>query len=591
MKSFLKYTLATIVGFIISSIVVLLIMIGIISAAVSSSKDKDVEIKDNSILYVKLDKPIADRAPNNPFANFDIGSMEPDTKLGLWDDILENIEKAKTDDKIKGIYLDLSIIPAGIGTIEEIRNALIDFKESEKFIVSYSEVYSQKAYYLASVADEIYLNPEGMFDFRGLRSQIMFLKGTLEKLDIEPQIIRHGKFKSAIEPLVLDKMSEANKEQTMKYVGSIWNNMVEQISESREIPKEQLLEYADDFNLVVSEDLVDKKLIDGLKYKDEIIDLMKEKLGLEDKDKIHAVKLTKYTNVPKPKEYKGLAKDKIAIVFAQGGIQSGEGDEETIGSERISKAIRKARKDTTIKAIVFRVNSGGGSALASDVILREIKLATKEKPVIASMGDVAASGGYYVLCAADKVLANPNTITGSIGVFGVIPNMQKMFNKKLGITFDGVKTNKYADFADINRPLTAEETDLLYQMVEKTYDVFITHVSEGREMEKDEVDRIGQGRVWSGVDAIELGLIDEFGGLKKAVELAVAETGLEKYRIVSYPEQKDPFEELVKQISGETKVRILQNELGTNYKYYKRIKEISEMKGVQARMLQDIEIY
>lgn len=590
MKSFLKYTLATIVGFILSSLIVILIMVGVVSSIVSS-KDKDAEIKENSILYVKLDKPIADRAPNNPFANFDIGSMEPQTKIGLWDDVLENLEKAKTDEKIKGIFLDLTIIPAGIGTIEEIRNALIDFKESGKFIVSYSEVYSQKAYYLASVADEIYLNPEGMFDFRGLRSQIAFLKGSLEKLDIEPQIIRHGKFKSAIEPLILDKMSEANKEQTMKYVGSIWAHMVKKISEARGIPEEKLNEYADNFELIVSDKLIERKFIDGLKYKDEIIDNLKEKLELEDKDKIHAVKLKKYTKVPKKKEYKGLAKDKIAIVFAQGGIQSGEGDEETIGSERISKAIRKARKDTTIKAIVFRVNSGGGSALASDVILREIKLATKEKPVIASMGDVAASGGYYVLCAADEVLASPNTITGSIGVFGVIPNMEKMFNKKLGITFDGIKTNKFADFADVTRPLTPEEKDLLHNMVESTYDVFITHVSEGREMGKEEVDRIGQGRVWSGADALEIGLIDRFGGLKEAIAIAEEKTGLEKYRIVSLPEQKDPFEELVKQLGGSVKASIIESELGQNYKYYKKIKEVSEMSGVQARMLQDIDIY
>lgn len=591
MKSFLKYTLATIVGFVVSSLIVILIIVGIISSAVSSSKQKDTEIKENSVLYVKLDKPIVDRASKNPFANFNFGSMEADVKIGLWDDILENIEKAKTDEKIKGIFLDLSVIPAGIGTIEEIRNALLDFKESEKFIISYSEVYTQKAYYLASVADEIYLNPEGMFDFRGLRAQITFFKGTLEKLDIEPQIIRHGKYKSFIEPLILDKMSEANKEQTMKYVGSIWNHMLKKISESREIPVDKLNEYADNYQLVVSEDLVNKKFIDGLKYKDEIIDILKAKLDLKEDDKIQIVKLQKYTSVPKLKEHKGLAKDKIAIIFAQGGIQSGDGDEETIGSERISKAIREARKDSTIKAIVFRVNSGGGSPLASDVILREIKLAKEVKPVIASMGDVAASGGYYVLCAADEVLASPNTITGSIGVFGVIPNMQKLFNKKLGITFDGIKTNKLADFADISRPLTPEENDLLYTMVEKTYDVFITHVSEGRELEKTEVDRIGQGRVWSGADALELGLIDRFGGLKDAVAIAQEKAGLEKFRIVSLPEQKDPFEQIMKQLGGDVKASFIESELGENYKYYKRIKEISEMSGIQALMLEEIDIY
>jgi protease IV len=591
MKSFLKYTLATIVGVIVSSLFVILIFVGIVSSVVSSSKDKETEIKENSVLYLKLNKQIVDRAPNNPFANFNFGNMEPDTKLGLWDDILENIEKAKTDDNIKGIYLDISVIPAGIGTIEEIRNALIDFKESKKFIISYSEVYSQKAYYLASIADEIYLNPEGMFDFRGLKSQTMFLKGALEKLAIEPQIIRHGKFKSAVEPLFLDKMSEASKEQTMKYVGSIWNHMVKKISESRDISVEKLNEYANNYQLGVSIDLVDRKLIDGLKYKDEIIDILKLKLELEDKNKVRIVKLKKYTDVPKKKEYKGLAKDKIAIIFAQGSIISGEGSEQNIGSERISRAIRKARKDSTIKAIVFRVNSGGGSALASDVILREIKLATKEKPVIATMGDVAASGGYYVLAAADEVLASPNTITGSIGVFGVIPNMQKLFNKKLGLTFDGIKTNKYADFAELSRPLTLEEKEMFQNYVEKAYDTFITHVSDGRQLAKEEVDRIGQGRVWSGADALELGLIDRFGGLDDAIAIAVKKTGLEKYRIVAYPEQEDPFEQIMKQLSGDVKVRLIESELGENYKYYQRIKEISEMNGIQARMLQNIDIY
>jgi len=456
MKSFLKYTLATIVGFIVASLLVFFIFFGIIAGAVSSTQEKDVKIEENSLLYVKLDKQIVDRAPKNPFADFDFNAMSPNQKLGLWD-ILENIEKAKTDDNIKGIFLDLSVIPAGIGTIEEIREALIDFKKSEKFIISYGEVYSQKAYYLATVADQIFMNPEGVLDFRGLRTQIMFIKGALEKLDIEPQIIRHGEFKAFAEPFMLDKMSEANKEQTNKYLNSIWDHMVTKIGEQRNITSELLNQYANEFTLVPDEELITKNLIDGFKYKDEIIDLLKEKLELDTDDKIKSVRLSKYSKVPKKKAYKGLAKDKIAIVFAQGSIVSGDGTEENIGSERISKAIRKARQDSTVKAIVFRVNSGGGGALASDVILREIELATKEKPVIASMGDVAASGGYYVLAKADEVLANPNTITGSIGVVTIFPNMEKLFNKRLGLTFDGVKTNDLADFGEINRPLTAEE--------------------------------------------------------------------------------------------------------------------------------------
>ncbi|MCK4662320.1 MAG: signal peptide peptidase SppA [Bacteroidales bacterium] len=590
MKNFLKYTLASIVGFLIANLILFFIFIGIIASVVASSKDKTVKVKPKTVLHIKLDKPIVDRASNNPLDNFNFGDIESSYKLGLYD-VLQNIEKAKTDENIKGIYLELFVIPAGIATIDEIRNALIDFKESGKFIISYSDYYTQSAYYLASVADKVYLNPEGTFDFKGLRAEIMFIKGSLKKLGIEPQIIRHGKYKAAVEPFILDKMSDANREQTSKYVNSIWEHYIKGISTQRDISTDKLSEYADNYKLIVSEDLIDKKLIDGLKYKDEVLAELRDLLEIDAKKEINSISLNKYTKAPKKHKQKGLAKDKVAVIFAQGLIQMGKGKEDVIGSERISKAIREARLDSTIKAIVLRINSGGGSALASDIILREIILAKQVKPVIASMGNVAASGGYYIACAADTIVASDVTITGSIGVLGIIPNAKELLNDKLGITFDGVKTNKFSDFIGIDRPMRPEEKEIILEMIENVYDVFITHVSNGRNMTKEAIDEIGQGRVWSGTDAKEIGLIDVFGGLNKSIEIAVEKAGLEKYRVVSLPKQEDPFEQIMKQLTGDVKTAILKEQLGAQYKYYEKIQKFSKIKGIQAIMPYEIDVY
>ena len=591
MKQFFKFMFASMLGVFLAFLLAFFIFIGIITAIIASAdSDKGVKVGPGSVLHIKLDEAISDRASKNPFENFDFNSFSSKPQLGL-NEVLESIEKAKSDDNIKGIFLDVCVIPSGIAMIEEIRNKLIEFKESEKFVISYSESYTQGAYYLASIADTMYLNPQGSFDFKGLGGELMFFKGALEKLEIEPQIIRHGKFKSAVEPFMLDKMSEENRKQTMTYIGSIWNHILQGISETRNIPVLELNNIANGLLIQKAEDAVTHKLVDQLAYKDEILEILKEKTAAESIEKIKMVTLAKYNKAEVESDKTEITRDKIAVIYAVGAIQSGEGDNETMGSERISKAIREARLDEKVKAIVLRVNSPGGSALASEVIWREMVLAKKDKPVIVSMGNVAASGGYYIACAADTIVCNPNTITGSIGVFGVLFNGQKFLNNKLGITIDTIKTNHYSDFGSATRPLTASEREIIQKMVENVYDVFITHVAEGRGLTKEMVDSIGQGRVWSGEDAIKIGLVDVLGGLETAIDIATSKANLEKYRIVSYPKQKEPFAEIMAQLTGDAESILVKRELGENYKYYKQLQNTLKSSGIQARMPYEIDFY
>ena len=583
---------ASMLGVFLAFFLGIVVLFGMIAALVSSADSKkEAKVEPNSVLHINFESQINDRSSNNPFENFDFGSLSGKKSIGL-NDILENIEKAKTDDNIKGIYIDLQSVPAGIATIEEIRNKLIEFKESKKFIVAYSEAYSQSSYYLASVADEVWLNPEGIIEFKGLGAQVMFFKGLLEKMEVEPQVIRYGKFKSAIEPFILDKMSEANREQTMKYMGSIWNNIVKGIAESRKLTPEQLNLIADSALVQNAKDAIEQKLADKLYYKDQVLDDLKDRCGLEDAKKLKMVSMAKYTDAPKPKkkEDKGLAKDKIAVIYASGSIEGGEGDDQTIGSDRISKAIRKARLDENVKAIVLRVNSPGGSSLASDVIWREVVLAKAAKPVVASMGDVAASGGYYISCAADTIVAQPNTITGSIGVFGLLMNLKNLMNNKLGITVDTVKTNHYADLGSAFRPLTQAERDIIQNSVNEIYDAFITKVADGRDMKKADIDSIGQGRVWSGADAKGLGLVDVLGGMEDAIEIAAGMAKLDHYRVAEYPEQKEPFKAFMEELQGQGEDVMLKKSLGENYRFYKTLDDMRKMEGIQARMPFDIYI-
>lgn len=587
MKNFFKHLLITILGVFISLLLLFFVMIGVIGAMVSSG-DKETVVKENSILYVDFNQAIVDRASDNPFKGFDFMSMQPQSSMGL-NKILKAIEGAKEDPNIKGIFMEIDAVGAGAATIEEIRDALIDFKTSGKFIISYSDTYSQKAYYLATVSDKVYLNPEGMVEWMGLRSEIMFFKGALEKLGVEPQILRHGKFKSAVEPFMLEKMSPENREQTLTYMGSIWNHWVDGISKTRNVSVEELNRLANDMEIFNGKSCIDNKLVDSLIYKDQLIDKLKALTETPEKEDLKTVTLAKYFKAPAKKAK--FSKDKIAVIYAQGEIGMGEGSEDAIGSDGISRAIRKARRDSTIKAIVFRVNSPGGSALASEVIWREVELANKVKPVIVSMGDVAASGGYYIAAPATTIMASPTTITGSIGVFGLFFNLQNVMNKKLGINVDVVKTNDHADFFSQFRPMTAEEKAVGQKFIEETYQTFIGHVAEGRSLEVEKVDEIGQGRVWSGVNAKDIKLVDEFGGLNAAIKLAAEKANLEKYRLVELPEQKDPFQEIIKGMTGEAKAFFLKDELGATYKHYNRIKSMLNNQGVQARIPYDVEVY
>jgi len=589
MKSFLKYTLATIVGLLITGLLFFVIFFSVVGSMISKGEEP-ARIKSHSVLEVNLSHMIMDRTSKDPFANFDFQSLSPKKTLGL-NDILANIEKASKDDNIEGIYMDLSVIPAGMATLEEIRNALLDFKESGKFIIGYSDNYLQTSYYLASVADHVYMNPEGRVNLTGLSSQLLFFKEGLDKLGVEPQIIRHGKFKSAIEPFTRNSMSEENRRQTEAYVGALWDQMAEGISEQRGMSLEQVNQITGNLDLHSPEAAVEHGFVDGLKYKDQVLQELRDSTGRDDDDDIRFVGMGKYNRVPKIDDVKGLAKDKIAVVYASGTVMMGEGEEGTIGSNRISRAIRKARKDTTIKAIVFRVNSGGGSALASEIIWRELKLARQEKPVVASLGDVAASGGYYIVAPADTIMASPNTLTGSIGVFGLFFSGQEMLNDKLGVHVDVVKTHEHSDIYSPFRSMSPREREVIRMGIEDTYNTFVAHVAEARNMTKEQVDEIAQGRVWSGVDAKRIGLIDVYGGMQEAVTLAGEMAGLEQYRTVGLPELKDPFQQFMKEFSGNMKARVMEDVLGNEARYYNNFREAVSMEGIQARIPYRIEVY
>tara|TARA_B110000503_G_C7166175_1_gene421989 strand:- start:849 stop:2636 length:1788 start_codon:yes stop_codon:yes gene_type:complete len=592
MKQFFKFMFASMLGFGLTIFLVVVFFIASISALVAGAENKEApKIAKNSVLHIKFENAIQDRPSNNPFENIDFNTLENKTPLSL-KNILDNIKKAKSNEDIKGIYIDIASLQANMASIEEIRNELIDFKESGKFIVSYSENFGQSDYYLSSVADEIYLNPAGEMTFKGLSAQVMFFKDMLGRLDIDMQVIRHGKFKSAIEPFIREDMSEANREQVSTLVNTLWNHMTKQISEARNISIEELNTIADDLLIRSAKDAKRYKLIDELMYEDEVLAALKAKLGVEKDEKLETIALNKLTKL-KATQIEGSkiklnSKNKIALIFAEGEIVSGESRDGVMGSETITSALKKARMDKKVKAIVLRVNSPGGSALASDVMWREVILAKAEKPVIVSMGGVAASGGYYISCAADRIFAEASTITGSIGVFGLIPNMKGMFNNKLGINIDRVNTNTFSDGLTPFRPLEEKEREALKYMIEDIYSDFTQKVADGRGMTQANVDSIGQGRVWTGINAKEIGLVDEIGGLNDAISFAVETTELEDYRLEEMPAQEDPFEKMVKEFSNEVKLQILGEDIGKAEHYYRNIKSVISTRGVYTRLPVDI---
>ena len=582
MKSFFKTFLASFLGSAVLLGVIVILLITSLIASIAKSSETNVTLKPKTVLYMNLNYDIPERTNSNSLAMY--FNMDKIDMAGL-NDILNNIDAAATDANIEGIFLDLSTIGTSTANIEEIRNRLISFKESGKFLISYAEAYTQSAYYLASVSDKIYMLPDGVLDIHGIASQGTFYKHLLEKLDIEMQIIRpaNNRFKSAVEPYFLDEMSDANREQTSVYLNSMWNKICSDISASRNIEIETINKMADELTLMFdTQAAVDYGFIDELIYKDELLAKLHELTNTDDNKKINIIKNTQYAKV-RPELMKG--EDNIAIVYASGQIIDGEGDDTKIGSTTLSAAIRKARTDKKVKAIVMRVNSPGGSAVASEVIRREVELAAKEKPVIVSMGSYAASGGYWISSTADYIFADPNTLTGSIGVFGTFPNFKGFLNDKVGLTFDEVKTNENADFGSLYKPLTPYQMTMMQKHVTDTYDEFITLVSETRDLRKTFVDSIGQGRVWSGTDAIAIGLVDELGGIDKAIAYAADKAGLTSYSIKEFPKQEDPLENLFKTETQEYYTKaIMKNNLGSSYKYLEAIENISKIEGVQALM-------
>ena len=585
---FSKVVLAAFLGTLIALVINFFIKVGVVSSMISnlskSKSETSTTVKPNSVLYMKLDYAIPDRTTDNPLGALNFQSMESKDASGM-NDILRNIEHAKTDPNIKGIYMELSSIPTSTATLQEIRDKLIEFKESGKFIVTYGENYSQSAYYIASVADKIILNPEGSLDLHGMASQITFYKHLLDKLDVEMQIVRgpNNRFKSAVEPYFLDKMSEANREQMDKLLGTVWGQILQGISQSRNISVEQLNQIADNLETLFNANMaLEYGLVDNLYFKDQVIEELK---GLTGSNKsINAVGNATYAKSYKDKS---ISKNEVAILYASGQIYDGKGEEELgIYSEDFSKLIRKAREDDNVKAIVLRVNSPGGSAVASAIIGRELDLTKEAKPVIVSMGNYAASGGYWISANADYIFADPTTLTGSIGVFGTFPNMQGFLNDKMGLTFDVAKTNENADFGTITQPLTQFQYAKLQEMVVKTYDDFTNRVANGRGLQQTYVDSIGQGRVWAGADAIGLGLVDQLGDMEDAIAYAAQKANLgDDYKVTEWPKQKDFFTRFMESRNEKDKIDIaMKQKLGVYYDYLKGLENLQKNTGIQARL-------
>lgn len=585
---FLGNVLAVIVGLFIFSIVSFLIFFGIIGM-IAASSDKEVTVEENTILHLNLNgRMLVERTSEEDlkFGSF-LDPFGGDMNAGLVN-LKKAISEAKTNENIKGIYLNTGLIIAGQANLLELREALIDFKESGKFIVAYDEAYSEGGYFLASVADEIYLNPLGGIDFNGFASEAIFLKGFFEKVGIKPEVFRVGEFKSAVEPFILDKMSPENRLQTQYFLDDINNHAVKLIAESRGMAVDSLMKVNNQMLVRKPKDAVAYGLATALKYEDEVHSILKEKLGLTEDDQISTINATDLGSLAKSKNI--TSKNRIAVILAEGDIVDGDVDG-AISSEKFAKEIRKARKDDDIKAIVLRVNSPGGSILASEVIWREMSEAKKAKPVIVSMGEVAASGGYYISAPADTIVAQPNTITGSIGIFGLMFNVQELINDKLGVTTDVVSTGQLSDFMNMARPLTEVERTIIQSGVEDGYETFITRVAEGRSMHPDSVKKVASGRVWTGTQAKERGLVDVLGGMDTAIEIAAAKIGAgEDYRVVYFPEKKPWFEEFMNSFTDQVQARVLQAQLGDQYPLYQKVQKLKHYQGVQVRMPQDISI-
>ena len=599
MRQFLKFLLAVLVGLFVFTLLSVIIFAGIIGAASSSKGETKIESK--SVLKLELNEPIQERSTANPFARFGGGSG-PESAMGLVD-IKEALRRAKTDDNIKGIYIEAKSPQAGWATLEEVRNALIDFKTSKKFVYAYSEGMTEKAYYIASVADKIYLNPAGDMEWNGISAELTFFKGTLDKLGLKPEIFRVGEFKSAVEPFLRENISEPNRLQTSSFLNSINDHFLVGVSKSRGISVDSLRRFADNLTIQHPADALRTKLVTNMGYYDEVDGELKKQLGLGAKKKVSFVGLSKYKKAKSDgeddkegdDEDKVLSSNRIAVIIASGDINTGNGDDNSIGSDKIAGEIRKARLNDNIKAIVLRINSGGGSALASDVMWREVQLTRKAKPIVASFGDYAASGGYYMAMGCNKIVAQPNTITGSIGVFALMFNTQDLFKDKLGITFDRVLTNPHADFPSGTHPLSDFDRKVLQSGVDRIYAGFTKKVADGRKLPIDSVRAIAGGRVWTGTQGKAIGLVDQLGGLDEAVKVAAVEAKLKDgdYRLRYLPTQEDSFKKIMKYFGGgddDNNSRV-QAALGPLAPYIKQIQKLQTLQnGVQARLPFEMEI-
>ena len=586
MKQFLKFTLATIVGVIITTLLGILILFGVIGA-IAGSKESVTTLKPNSVYEIKLEGNLIDRSEDDPFSAAFAQAMgkTAEKSMGL-DDLLANIEKAKNDANIVGIYLNGGSLSGGFASLKEIRNALIDFKKSGKFIVAYADNYSQKDYYLVSVANKILINPQGMLELKGLSAQTMFFKNTLDKLGIEMQIVKVGTYKSAVEPLITTKMSDANREQVTVYMGSIWKTFLTEVSAARKISVEKLNAYADEMLMFQpTEKAKQYGLVDGLVYADEADSILKTFVKGLEKDK--EVTLVKHSAMTKLADTSKYDKNKVAVIYAVGEITDAAG--EGIVAKDLVKTINDVAKDSAVKAVVLRVSSPGGSAYASEQIWHALNKLKAKKTLIVSMGDYAASGGYYISCMADKIVAQPNTITGSIGIFGVIPNISGL-NEKLGLTYDGVKTNKMSDAITVNRKFTPEERDLMQNYVNRGYELFVKRCADGRKMKTEQIKAIAEGRVWTGEDAIKIGLVDKIGGLNDAIALAVTKAKLNTYNVSEYPEKETFESKFMKSFGDDVETRFLKAQLGEQYKLFKQVRNLDKINGIQARLPYDLNI-
>lgn len=585
MRQFFKMMFASALGvFVAVGLISIALIFTLIGIAGSMSSTPDYTPKSNTVYKLTLDGSLSDNTEENPLAML---MGETDKVLSL-KDILSTIETAKENKNISGIYIEAKSLSAGSASLEAIRRALTDFKESGKFVVAYSDNYSQGCYYLCSVADKVFLNPQGTLALVGMASQTMFYKELLKKVGIDMMIFKVGTYKGAVEPFMLDKLSDANREQIQSYMNTIWDNVTDGIAESRQVSVEDINNFANQgYAFASAEKAVECKLIDELKYRPEVEEYVKELAAQSDKR-------LRTADIAKMKSIKTVTREKanrIAILYAEGEIKpevsSSPYNMEQAITEKVATELIKLKNDDNVKAVVFRVNSPGGSAFVSEQIWRQVIELKKVKPIVVSMGDVAASGGYYISCAANKIVAEPNTLTGSIGIFGMFPNVTGLLDK-LSLTTDIVKTNTYADLGDMSRPMREDEKVLIQSFVERGYETFLTRCADGRDMSKEAINEIGQGRVWTGEQAKERGLVDELGGINKAIETAASLADLSDYSLTYVSGTKDFWKEFIEKQLGEVKVSIVKNVLGDEYEYFKTLNNIKSTTGIQARLPYDV---